>query len=92
MYSHYICGPLQIQKRVKIETLKERFGCRHITLVGDKGMIKSSEIVIAVEEKRLVTVPRADKACKELLKRVNVTLARGITLAGDTCCHEKETE
>jgi len=44
MYSHYICGPLQIQKRVEIETLKERFGCRHITLVGDKGMIKSGEI------------------------------------------------
>jgi len=30
--------------------------------------------VIAVGEKRLVTVPRPDKACKELLKRVNVTL------------------
>jgi len=31
MYSHYVCGPLQIQKRVEIETLKERFGCRYIT-------------------------------------------------------------
>ena len=74
IHSHYVCGPLQIQKRVEIETLKERFGCRHITLVGDKGMIKSGEIVIAVGERRLVTVPRPDKACKKLLKRVNVTL------------------
>jgi len=41
VYSHYVCGHLQIQKRVEIETLKERFGCRHITLVGDKGMIKT---------------------------------------------------
>ena len=30
--------------------------------------------VIAVGEKRFVTVPRPDKACKELLKQVNVTL------------------
>ena len=30
--------------------------------------------VIVVGEKRLVTVPRPDKACKELLKQVNITL------------------
>ena len=28
----------------QIETLRERFGCEHITLVGDKGMLKSGEI------------------------------------------------
>ena len=40
------CGNTKDNKtvRVEIETLKERFGCRHITLVGDKGMIKSGEI------------------------------------------------
>jgi len=40
------CGNTKDNKtvRVEIETLKERFGCRHITFVGDKGMIKSGEI------------------------------------------------
>lgn len=28
----------------QIKTLRERFGCEHITLVGDKGMLKSGEI------------------------------------------------
>ena len=57
---------------------------------GISRLAKITSNVIAIGEKRLVTVPRPDKACKELLKRVNVTLARGITLGGDTCCHEKE--
>jgi len=47
--------------------------------------------VIAVGEKKLVTVPRPEKACKELLKRVNEPCQRYyITLSGDACCHEKK--
>jgi len=37
-------------------------------------LAKITSNVIGVGEKRLVTVPRPDKGCKELLKRVNVTL------------------
>ena len=41
---------------------------------GISRLAKITSNVIAIGEKRLVTVPRPDKACKELLKRVNVTL------------------
>ena len=41
---------------------------------GISRLAKITSNVIAIGEKRLVTVPRPDNACKELLKRVNVTL------------------
>ena len=41
---------------------------------GINRLAKITSNVIAIGEKRLVTVPRPDNACKELLKRVNVTL------------------
>ncbi|RKX62822.1 MAG: hypothetical protein DRP41_06980, partial [Thermodesulfobacteriota bacterium] len=41
---------------------------------GISRLAKITSNVIAVGEKRLVTVPRPAKASKELLKRVNVTL------------------
>ena len=52
---------------------KERIE-RQLFKEGISRLAKITSNVIAVGEKRLVTVPRPDKACKELLKRVNVTL------------------
>jgi len=47
---------------------------RQLFKEGISRLAKITSNVIAVGEKRLVTVPRPDKACKELLKGVNVTL------------------
>ena len=49
----------------------------HLGITVKEGISRLAKItsnVIAIGEKRLVTLPRPDKACKELLKQVNVSL------------------
>jgi len=72
----------------QIEKIKERFGCKYVTIVGDKGMIKSTQIE-EITESKFHYITSITKS------QIETLLERGILQIGlfdDKICEIEDTE